>query len=143
MRLNLDCIRDILLIIEEEQTMQKIDQSILGESGVMETGMVKPMYDNQFLSHVKLQDYPSDDIFYSIKQLGESGLLDVDDSVLQGGRQFYEILDITPYGHEFISNLKSNTVWEKVKSIIKSVNGASLSVITKVAAETLLKQILS
>ena len=143
MKLNLDCIRDILLIIEDEQTMRKIDQSNIGESGILETGMVQPIYDGGLLSHNKLKTYSSDDIFYSIKQLGENGLLDVNTDILSGGRQYYEILDITPEGHEFISNIRNLNIWNKVKSLLKGVSGASLPIVGKVATETLLKHLLT
>lgn len=142
MKLNVDCIRDLLLIIEEEQTMQKIDLSLLGGTGISNTGSVQPMYSSYFLSHEKLKSYSPDDIFYSIKQMGEDGLLNVEILRQSGTPQIYSIVDITPYGHEFIANLRSSSVWEKVKSALKTVSGASIPVIAKLATETMLKQLL-
>jgi hypothetical protein len=142
LRINIDCIRDLLIFIEEEQTMEELDLSLLGETGKTASGRVQPINSAYLLSHEKLKHYSPQDILYSIKQMGEGGLLDVDDNTVLAGHTVYEILDITPYGHEFISNLKDGSIWKKVKTAIKTVSGASIPVISKVAAETVIKQLL-
>lgn len=141
MKLNLDCIRDILLIVEEEQTIQKIDNPLLADEGFSDTWLIKQISSDWLIKHEKLKEYDTEDILYSIKQMDESGFLEISD-IKPGGYFSYLIKDISPKGHEFISNLKSLTVWNKVKSTIKSVSGASLSIVSKVAAETVLKQLL-
>lgn len=141
MKLNLDCIRDILLIVEEEQTIQKINNPLLADEGFSDTWLIKQISSDWLIKHEKLKEYDTEDILYSIKQMDESGFLEISD-IKPGGYFSYLIEDISPKGHEFISNLKSLTVWNKVKSTIKSVSGASLSIVSKVAAETVLKQLL-
>lgn len=141
LKLNLDCIRDILLVIEEDQVMRKIDKSFLcDEEGVILTGSLAPIYSDYLLRHKDLKIYTPDDILYSIKQMIECGLLE--NESIQGCTGFC-ITDITPFGHEFISNLRSPNVWDKVKSGVKTISGASIPVISKVAAETVLKMLLS
>jgi len=143
-KLNLDCIRDILLVVEEDQTMEhKFDFDSNCEDSSEYTGFVKTIYSDQLLKHERLKMYSAADILYSIKQMGENGLLDIDDETLLGDDCItYGIRDITPYGHEFISNIRNSTIWNKVKTSVKSVSGASIPVILNVAAELILKQLL-
>jgi len=146
MKLNLDCIRDILIVIENEQQMEFIDQSFVGEpddeSGMLLSGRPKAMYSDELLKNENLKKYTPDDILYSIRQMIENGLLDDDDETITCGITIYCISDITPHGHEFISNLQSSNAWEKLKSKLKVIGGASLTVIAKIAAEEAIKHLI-
>lgn len=114
MKLNPDCIRDILFSIEE---LSKPDTLIFSEQ----------------LSKTKYLDkYTNDEILYHLQQLDWSGYIVTPDKhkTLDGT---FIIKDLSPTGHEFISNISKDTNWNKVKSISKEVGSETLSSIKSIA----------
>lgn len=114
MKLNPDCIRDILLTVEEK------------------SGYNKPwIYYCDGCQPELLSRYSSDEIGYHIVQCAKSELID--------GLKYYDggesllISDLTPEGHEFVANIRSDNNWNKTKSILKNVGSESLDSIKQVA----------
>ena len=64
----------------------------------------------------------------------ESDLLD-GRLVNTNGANNYLIEDITPMGHEFLGNIRSNENWQKTKSIASKVGAATLDVFSKIAVK--------
>lgn len=98
MKLNNDCVRDILFTVEDN------------------TG-----YNKHLIFHAnkancdKLKKYDNDEIMYHIIQctkayLIEAGQIDLSGNIL--------IKDLTPRGHEFINNIREDNNWNKVKRYI-------------------------
>lgn len=96
MKLNPDCIRDILIAGEEVITFnnwyyyEKDNQSALS------------------------QKYSHDEIIYHIRQARDSGLITIGPFYDAGNS--VHITDLTPVGHEFLANIRIDTVWNKLKS---------------------------
>lgn len=44
------------------------------------------------------------------------------------------IKDLTPSGHQFLADIREDTNWNKVKSVLKKVGSFSISAITQAAA---------
>ena len=42
--------------------------------------------------------------------------------------------DLSPAGHEFLANIRKDTVWNGVKSVAGKVGATSLSALTQIAA---------
>lgn len=125
MKLNIDCIRDIFDIVEREQVMD-------------EKGIVKPYSGGNLFDRADLP-YPIEVIQYHLKQMDDSFLLDVrTDNFLARPTQ-YIIKDITPQGHEFLANIRSETVWKAIKGKLSKVGSVGLPIIIKAAAELALK----
>jgi len=120
MKLNLDCIRDILLCVEESIGFMDLMQFDYGENKL-----------NQ-LPH--LEHYDEETIMYHIKQCSEAGLLSGVQFFLDGSAI---VMDLTPHGHEFLANIRSDTNWNKTKEIAQKAGSTSLSVITQIAAKVL------
>lgn len=120
MRLNPDCIRSILLTVED-----KCDFDTPWE------------YNRDNFESEYLAEYSHKEILYHIKQAEESGLLQ--------GVHYYDggddviICDLTPTGHEFLANIRSDSIWKKV---ISKASGASLPILLEVAKEAALKHFL-
>lgn len=112
MRLNPDLIRNILLTVEEE-------------AGYL-IEMKYPSDNKQVL----LDQYSADEVFYHIDQCEMSGLIV---KVRRTLDKTYAITDLTPKGHEFIANIRSDTVWNKTKDTAKKVGSFSLDTLTKIA----------
>lgn len=116
MRLSPDCIRDILITIEDN----------VGFGDIIEFNLEsKNSYD-------RLAEYDYEEVLYHINQCSQSKFiqeprffLDPDDGCIMG--------DLTPSGHEFLANIRSDTNWNKTKEIAKNVGSFSLDALTKIA----------
>ena len=76
----------------------------------------------------ELSGYSHSEILYHIRQCEESGLIQ---SVhYYDGGKHTDIADLTPLGHEFLANIRSNAIWKKVLS---KGTGASLSILMELA----------
>ncbi len=112
MRLNPDCIRDILLSAEDNT----------GYSEYLE-------YPNELDKCPLLKKYNDEEIKYHIMQCKKSYLLEAD-SDLNGN---FSIIDITPSGHEFLANIRADNIWNKTKDIAERVGSRSLDTLTKIS----------
>ncbi len=116
MRLNPDCVRDILLCLEEETAPY-----------------TEIAYDKEDFQtrHARLAAYNVDEVEYHISQCNQNGFFcDYEQSIT--GR--WAILDITPKAHEFLANIREDTVWAGVKSIAKKVGSGSLDCLMQIAS---------
>lgn len=116
MKLNVDCIRAILLEVEKVP---------YGESLPFQT-LVSA-----------LSDYSTDDISYSVLKLKEADyieaiILHADDTAI-----IYEITDITYNGHQFLETIRDAKVWKETKKICNKVGSFALNVISSVAGQML------
>lgn len=114
MKLNHDCIRDILFSIED-----------LSEPNSLITS-------EQLSQTIFLNKYPYEDVLYHLQQLIWDNYIMVPTKYkdLEGS---FVIKDLSPKGHEFISNIRKDTNWNKVKSISKDVGCETLSSIKTIA----------
>lgn len=116
MQLNPDCIRDLLIVIEDN-TNYKI--------GVT--------YPSEHFSHL-LNKYSDMMLRYHLIQLSKANRIEpikIDDL------ERLTITDLTPMGHEFLANIRSDTVWNKTKPILKILGTHSISIINQVAGNVL------
>lgn len=118
MRLNPDCIRDVLLTIEEHTDMSR--------------QMVYP--DNTTYEH--LEAYSQDEVLYHIKQCELSGFV-TKVSWYGGGGLGCRVFFLSPIGHEFLANIRSDTVWHKTKDAAKKVGSFSLDTLSKIAVSVI------
>lgn len=114
MKLNPDCIRDILLLVEAEtdlETLIRFDSDNPPDS---------------------LSAYSSDEILYHVKQCELLGLFACDVSWFTTDDCMVSYL--SPAGHQFLSDIRSDTNWSKVKGIAKNVGSESFSAIKDIAS---------
>lgn len=124
MKLNPDCIRDILMAIED----------------VTEYG-TSFEYSPDDKDHDKLLKYSSKEVQYHIRQCELAGLI-VDVIPAYGG-ELMIVGDLSPAGHEFLANTRKSAIWEGVKGVAGEIGANSLSSlaeIAKQAAFALIKQ---
>ena len=118
MKLDYDCLREMLLCIEENLKWDDdLSHSMLNLSFFVQN----------------MPNFSKAEIAYTLKMGIEAELID---------GQIYDcdtrILDIYCYGltyegHQFLDTVREKKIWEKTKNILKGIGGASLSVITSVA----------
>jgi hypothetical protein len=119
LKLNPDCIRDILLTVEENTGYNQIMQ-----------------YDgaNSETHYEYFKKYQEDEVFYHIKQCELNGFFTNIKWYFPDG---CIIFDLSPAGHEFLANIRTDNNWNKVKQKAKSVGSESLSVIAQIAGQVI------
>lgn len=126
MKLNHDCVRDVLLYLE--------DNLFLGK---------KIKFD--FKTDIALNSkYSNDDLVYTSLKLLEADFINAKtyNSVQSYGPVVIEITSITYNGHLFLDNIRDNNVWNKAKNITKSLTSVSISLLSNIAS-TILTTIIS
>lgn len=116
MKLNLDCMRDILIRMENASYLEKIS--------------INQVY--EFLSI-----YEEDDIDYSIIKLKEAGFIEADIRVYPLGVRVFQLDDITFRGHQFLADIQSDSIWDSVKEVSKNIGSNSLHALSQIAITTI------
>ena len=75
---------------------------------------------------------------YHFQYCVNADLIEVDDHF---GTQQFIVFDLTPKGHEAISNLRSPTVFERTKSVAKELSVHSLPAICDIASSVVSEMI--
>lgn len=114
MKLNPDCIRDILFVVENNATYS---------NDVSEETIFKEL-DSK---------YPREEILYHVRQCEHSGLF------LQVVHYFggFSIQDLSPYGHQFINDIRQDNNWNRTKDIAKNVGSFSLDVLKDISSQVI------
>jgi hypothetical protein len=138
MKLNYDCVRDVLLTLEDTLDIKELTYN-LGEGE--ESHFNFSTTDIEIIAkHERLKSYPKTDIFYSIHKLYEADYI-VAGQVNAENLTRYLIQDITYNGHEFLQSIKSDTVWNDVKKVSSKVGTMSFPIISSIASNVIAKLI--
>lgn len=117
MKLNIDCVRDVLLELE-----------------------TFPMGNYGSHSFIKsTQKHGEDDVLYALIKLTEADYINAKYSRTLDGRPHIDfIYDITFSGHEFLEKIKSDGIWNNsVKPVLSQVGSKSFDAIVQVATNTI------
>ena len=111
MKLNYDCVRDLLLLLENDLGL------------------------NSYVSIANLseENYSREEWLYSAKKLIEAGFIKAVPIDTMSGLIDIDVREITWGGHQFLENIRPKTTWDKSKDAAKSIGGASLLVLSKIA----------
>lgn len=112
MKLNPDCLRDILLKIE----------SLPGVN-----------YEFRFDEETVASEFPNytyDEILYHVRQCDLHGYLFNPRYTLDGP---CSVRDLSPKGHEFLANIRSDNVWSKTKNVANKIGSYSIDTLAKIA----------
>lgn len=121
MKLNHDCVRDLLLTVEESDHNEILSLHFL-------------------LPKNKLQSYSEEDIFYTIQRLVEAGYINADTQTYFEGQDAI-ISSITWNGHQFLDNIRDKSIWEKTKEKASVVGGVSLPILSEIAKSYLAEKL--
>lgn len=119
MKRNMDLVRDILLCVEETTTP-----------------CVKWEYRYGDRVPERLRKYTQEEVEYHVDLCAESGLLR--GAAVYNGGLWIDVKDLTSSGHDFLANIRKDSVWKKVKDVAE---GASLSVIASFAEKCIRTQL--
>ena len=112
MKLNPDCLRDILLAAEA----QPYQQPLLADE-----------------LYKQLGQHSKEEIDYACLKLEEAGFLDLQVFRFDNGIIFHSINDITFAGHQFLADVREEPIWKTTKAVAKKTGASSLSAITQIA----------
>lgn len=132
MKLNYECLRKVLLTLEETLDLDdEFDYEPLTLNEIVEI----PTLSNEF---------PRKDIAYCVYKLGEAELIlcNLPRAVKSNKGTFlyrtdYEVNALTYKGHEFASQIRQDTVWNKTSKILGKVGVCTIKVISDIAADVI------
>jgi hypothetical protein len=115
MKINPDCIRDVLLYLE--------DNLFITEQNNFSEIPINSLYENL--------DYTQEDIWYSVYNLNQIRF--IEGRITPAGKDkmfFCEIQNITWNGHQFLNTIRPKSIWDATKSKAKQIGGMSLSTLS-------------
>lgn len=119
MKLNQDCVRDVMLYIE--------DKAVFGDF----------LYLDEFLSADELSKYDENTIKYTLAKLDETDYLNSSIQWTNGDIYTFNTGMITWNGHKFLDTIRDNQVWSKTKSITKGFTSVSISLVENIASKVI------
>lgn len=125
MKLNHDCVRDLLLEIEE---VHIVDETIFFEG---------------FSKFQTVQTYGFQETYYAVQKLREEDLI-IFHKRKDAQRTFLEFrLDgLTYKGHSYLDNIRSTSSWQSVKSTLKKLGSdVGLPVVVELASSLARKSV--
>ena len=122
MKLNVDCVRDVMLKIEELQRV------FVNDNGEVEKDAL--WIDSLYSA---LSNYGKEEIFYALYNLDQAGYIDISVQWINGCVYTCAINHMTYEGHEFLSKIRPATVWEKTTGIAGKVGNFGLQMLEKIA----------
>ena len=126
MKMNEDCMRDVLVHLVENLSIQ-INGNKGGFNKISLLSVMEKFKDK----------YSREDIWYSVYNLYCDRFIESDDIRKQSlqGFAFTEIFNVTHRGHQLYESIQPDTIWSKTKSIISKVGVHTLSFIEDVARD--------
>lgn len=131
MKLNLDCVRDILLCVESNTGLRKgcsfVDFTLENSPIFHDEVTTPPDYQLDLL-----KKYEIDELIYHINYCSDADLIITSDEFAP---YILLVMDLSPQGHEFIANIRNESVWEKVKSAFVKMGVASVPAAIEIASK--------
>lgn len=119
MKLNPDCMRDVMLQIE------KLWEIKINERGYIQNGFlhISALYN-------ALPEYSKEDIYYSLFNLKQAGYIEVNGKLLDPDISQFCVHHMTFTGHEFLNRIRDTQNWGRIKKGMNALRNYSLDAIT-------------
>lgn len=130
MKLDKDCIRLVLIYIEEH-CIYETDK--FGNKSMHNVNL------HELIQSKDLLNTPDDDIRYTVVKLLEGGYIKGSLIPQNSGVNFdiVQISQLTLRGHDLLDNIRPEPVWNKTKGVLHKVGDFSLGIMSQVAGETM------
>lgn len=125
MKLNPDCMRNILFYLEEHLTIT----NDLEFQEISVLGLDKKL------------NYPVQELANTALVLYEAGLIEAEVDYGDNHIHLFDIYRITYDGYQFIESIRPQSVWEKIKIIGSHIGSFSIDVISQIATGVLTSMI--
>lgn len=122
MKLNNDCIRDLLLYIEENTNLS----------------------DDVYIESINDLSYSIEELLYTSIKLKEANFINAEIEQTydeENGGYSITVFSLTWQGHKFLDNIRDSEVWKTTKGIISKFSSVSLGIIENVAAQVITNMI--
>ena len=133
MRIDFDCVREILLLIESLSSYN-VAAEIQYPEELLDCNCFDDDFDilddEEFEIASIFKNYTPDTVFYHIDYCYEAGL--VTEPILSG-LYSVEIKDLTAAGHELLANIREPDNWSAVKSGLSAIRNYSLDAINAIS----------
>lgn len=117
MKLNQDCVRQVLLDIESNLDVPPQFQD----------------YKN-VISPKTFDKYGDDDVVYSLLKLKEAGYIDAEETYASNQLYWFNISSITWDGHKFLDNVRDPKAWKMAKSALSHLESVSIDLVSQTAS---------
>ncbi len=131
MKLNLDCVRGILLCVEDNTGLR--NRCFFIDSGLEKSQLIigsAPIPPAEYQIEL-LKNYDNDELIYHLNYCIDAGLLS---SGSPKGSYQLIIADLTPKGHDFLENIRDNKVWAGIKGVSEKIGSRSLEAVIQIAS---------
>lgn len=129
MKLNINCVRDLLLYLEEWLILtEDLEYKTLSVHEIQQGGI--------------MCKYTIPEIAYTITKLEEAKFLKAAIVYASNGIYACEVSTLTFAGHQFLETIRPEPIWKKIFSIADKIGLTSFSAITQIA-DSLLPEIIN
>lgn len=130
MRLNKECIRDVLLFVEEN--CQYYDHPQFGRQ-------LKAVTYILLCESEKFSQYDKYEIYYTVSKLFEGRYVQgyVIPKEAYYNFNYATIEGLSLAGHDLLDNIRPETVWQETKNVLHKVGDFSLGIMSQVAGQTM------
>lgn len=136
MKLNHDCIRDVMIYIENNCVYEDDSR---GNRSIHSRVFYEITHDEKLSSR-----YTEDEIRYVVAQLYFEDMVIARMTPETLNFMRFEVDSLSFKGHEFLDNIKDDTIWKKTKKFVgERLNSASLAIIGNVAGKLALEALTS
>ncbi len=119
MKLNHDCVRELLLLLEKKLEFSN-DVDLLD---------------------ISIGNFSEEEITYTAMKLNEAQYINAKFIKDVSGQVYGEIYSITWEGHKFLDAIRDNQVWSKTKNALKKIGSCALDVVGRIASAVVVSQI--
>lgn len=127
MKLNHDCVRDVLLFVEEEQ-----------RPGIfLHLNDFISIQDKDTSTKKRLSMYDAETIKYTLMKLHEAGYLKDNLSIISGRLVEYSTGALTWEGHKFLDTIRDPKIWKTTKEVASHLESVSITLISNIASNVL------
>lgn len=123
MKLNLDCIRAVMLEVEKSWILELDDNDYIHMGHID----IDELYQ-------AIKKFEKEDIFYSVYNLEQAGYLDVSIHWVDGGIAWECTINfMTLDGHKFLDGIRDDKNWVSIKKGLNAIRNYSLDAISAVS----------
>lgn len=135
MKLNIDCVRDVMLWVEAITTPTQLASYVNTDAVDSDDGFLYINADDRPMPNAAqkklLEKYSNETLVYHLHYCIEAKLLAEFDSP---DGNIIVIKDLTPLGHDFIGNIRHDPVFQKVKTVLNLLGVKSLEAATQASS---------
>lgn len=122
MKINQDCLRDVLLQVEDNLTVSVCEDGLI----VLGNLSIDDLYS-------LLPAYTKEDIFYSLSICENAGFVVLRTLNSMSGIVQCDVTQMTYAGHEFLNQIRDSSRWSAIKKATSAVRDYSLDAIKSIA----------